>query len=447
MIDNEEKQLGNKNSGEELNSRGSLTAEGEGHKRKGSGTSPLPLVLALFALVGLTAVSTAAFFFLKSAQQDVRELENRIEEGFQGQGQLSDKLGELRTQLGTQADRIAQQQATFDEYAQLFRTERDHYELGRKEMLAAVNALQRRLGRSTSRWMAAEAEYLIRVANYRVQLESDAATALSALKAADERLRDSGDPLWTPVRNQLAEDIAALQAVTPLDREGVSARLFALSRQVERLKLSESLLSHPKKLAEQASQQEFSFDNLLRDGVKGFKSLLVVRRHNRPVTAMLPPEQEFFLGHNMRLQLEAARLALLRADQALFDASLKSAMAWLDAFYDREDTAVSVLRDGLSELAPIQVRPKLPDISASLALMRKQAEEADASPPPAPEEQGAPPLPVSPAQPGVVDRTGGALSPPVSQEQGFHVPALEPMAADKTGEAPPPPVKLRLVWM
>jgi len=348
----------------------------QGTKGKGRGFS-WALVLAVIALIALLAISAAAYFYLNSVQQELRDMARRVDESTSGQDRLSTELQTLSNRLVGQAEKIGHQQATFDEYAQLFRTERDHYELGRKEMLESVNSVQRRMGRSSSRWMAAEAEYLIRVANYQVQLEGDVTTALSALKSADERLRDSGDPLWTPVRNQLAVDIAALQAIQPLDREGISARLFALSRQVEKMKLSGALLSHPKKIAEQDSQPEFSFDRLLQDGIKGFKSLLVVRHHDRPVAAMLAPEREFFLGHNMRLQLESARLALLRRDQQLFDTALKTAREWLEAYYDLEDAGVTGMRDSLNELAGTQVRKELPDISASLALITKKTEESD----------------------------------------------------------------------
>ena len=46
--------------------------------------------------------------------------------------------------------------------------------------------------------------------------------------AADERLRDTADPLWTPVREVLAEDIARLKGLAPPDYVGLSARLAGL---------------------------------------------------------------------------------------------------------------------------------------------------------------------------------------------------------------------------
>lgn len=401
MSENEGKERMEKGaSGERAPMDTALSGAGEA-RAKGPGVSTWALSLAIASLLGLSAISTAAYFILRAERQGLQELEQRLAKASEEQVRLTAKLGELHDQVGAQGVRIGQQQTMFDEYAQMFRSESDRYELGRKEIQESVNGVLRRLGRSTSRWRAAEAEYLIRVANHRVQLENDVSTALSALMAADERLRDSGDPLWTPVRGQLAEDIAALQAIVPLDREGLSARLNALSKQVEKLKLSEAVLSHQQKTGEHRSKQEFSLDRILQDGLKGFRSLMVVRRHDKPVAAMLLPEQEFFLGQNMRLQLESARLALLRADQHLYDDSLRSVKEWLEGYYDAEDPVVAAMRQGLAELIGVRVRPELPDISAALALIKKKAAEADAA---------------TPSQ--VQDETSPETKPPFTQGKG-----------------------------
>lgn len=49
-------------------------------------------------------------------------------------------------------------------------------------------------------WLMAEAEYLVQLANHRLLLEKDVATAAVALKAADARLAEVADPALLHVR-------------------------------------------------------------------------------------------------------------------------------------------------------------------------------------------------------------------------------------------------------
>lgn len=61
-----------------------------------------------------------------------------------------------------------------------------------RELLNALRAAVDRRDRSD--WVAAEVEYLLRIANDRLRLQQDVGTALTALTAADERLRELGIP-------------------------------------------------------------------------------------------------------------------------------------------------------------------------------------------------------------------------------------------------------------
>ena len=91
------------------------------------------------------------------------------------------------------------------------------------ELRAAVADVHRRVGRSGTQWMIAEAEYLLRIANDRLILARDTNSARVALGLADQRLRDTKDPGWAGVREQIARDIARLSAFEAPDSAGISA--------------------------------------------------------------------------------------------------------------------------------------------------------------------------------------------------------------------------------
>jgi uroporphyrin-3 C-methyltransferase len=92
---------------------------------------------------------------------------------------------------------------------------------------------------------------------------------------------------------------------------------------------------------------------------------------------MLPPEREYFLRENLRLQLGAARLALLRDDAVQYRATLTTAQDWLEVYFAADSEKVRDLVTRLGELAAVDISPQLPDISASIRLLRQQLKLAE----------------------------------------------------------------------
>jgi uroporphyrin-3 C-methyltransferase len=75
------------------------------------------------------------------------------------------------------------------------------------------------------------------------------------------------------------------------------------------------------------------------------------------------------LKENLRLQLTAARLALLREDREAYQQALLTAAGWVKEWFDIEAQAVTAMAAGLEELAAVDIRPELPDVSTSLRLL------------------------------------------------------------------------------
>ena len=86
---------------------------------------------------------------------------------------------------------------------------------------------------------------------------------------------------------------------------------------------------------------------------------------------MLAPEQQYFLYENLRLQLAAARLALLRGEPAAWQGALQTARDWLQRHFDVETPAVRATLEAVDELLKVAVRPPIPDVSASLRRLRE----------------------------------------------------------------------------
>ncbi len=320
-----------------------------------------PLVLSLLALGLSIGLAATAYFSWHELQQlagaqagTETRLENRIEPLRSSLDSVGRTVRDEQQQIDSRLEKLAEEQQSVAD---------------RVSVLAAL------VGRSEQGWGLAEVEYLLRIANQRLQLQRDLKTAQLALQAADARLLELADPQFLNVREQLARELESLRAVAPVDVAGISAKLSALMETIDELVVRGSKYQPAEKTETVSSgtaatvQDWRELPALLWSSLS---SLFRIREHDKPVSPMLPPEREYFLRGNLRLQLSAARLALLRDDSVQYRATLTTTADWLEAYFPAEDARVKEFLQQLGQLSAIDVAPELPDISASLHLLRQQ---------------------------------------------------------------------------
>lgn len=357
-------------------------------------SSKLPLMLAGLSLVLVAGSFVFAYQYTQQATNDFAAINQRLSASLEQQAKLSRQLEAAQASVAEQNARMLEQQRItesqrdaldsaredFAAQERLLDEERLRMESREAELRATVADVHKRVGSSNTQWMVAEADYLMRVANARMTLARDADTAREALLLADQRLRDTRDPTWHPVREQLAREIAAIDSANLPDTAGLAAQLGAMSEQIPQLRLARATLGGPARTSEQPQEarSERTWDTLLDDLWVGFKDTVRIRRNDKPVQAMLAPDQQFFLYENLRLQLESARLAVARSDAKLFRDSLSNASAWLSNHFDMIDAPTSRLHKQTLQMMAINIRPALPDISQSLrTLEMRQKINAD----------------------------------------------------------------------
>ncbi len=210
--------------------------------------------------------------------------------------------------------------------------------------------------------------YLISIANHQAQLNNNAAAASAALEAADQRLSEANDPSLFTVRKSITDNIIALRRVAKLDVTSIALTLSRLEQEVSTLVLARSGSE------EKSTEERATADSSLVDDLDGFaskvwsdvKGLVVVRRGTGGHKPLLPPGQIFFLQQNLRLKLEAARIALLQRDSQLFQESLSMARQWINTYFDTEATSAANLLSSMAPYEGLELNPTLPDILNSL---------------------------------------------------------------------------------
>jgi uroporphyrin-3 C-methyltransferase len=257
------------------------------------------------------------------------------------------------------------------------------------ELEAALNRLRTRIGQDRRDWTVAEAEYLLAIANRRLQLEQDVRTALAALEIADARLMYLADPAYHPVREQIAIELRALRAVPQADRQGLALELSALASAVDSLSLPGAPKRSEIKSAASGEREINDWRSFISALWSDIKGLVTFRQGVDAAVPLLAPEQQYFLRTNLRLQLESARLALLQKESEVYRSALNDASAWLNTYFEPGDAATQGMKEALGRLQAEKIVTPLPDISTSLhtlrQLLKKQGRTAG---PEKPEENG-----------------------------------------------------------
>ena len=219
-------------------------------------------------------------------------------------------------------------------------------------------------------WLIAEAEYYMQIANAQLQLANNPHLAALALRMADERVVQLANPALTDVRRAISDELAALDVMEKPDLEGATLTLASLARVVESLPVRGT--TDAEEPSDVAADEEESGVGRAWTAVKGAMSGLVrVTPPDRAKLSVLTPDAEYFLRNNIALQLQSARLALLRGEQAVFEQAIDDTSALLDNFFDTQSTQVISTRATLDELRGSIFTTSAPDISGSLRLLRQ----------------------------------------------------------------------------
>jgi uroporphyrin-3 C-methyltransferase len=228
-------------------------------------------------------------------------------------------------------------------------------------------------GARRSGLLAAEAEYLTRLAAQRLALAHDPAGALTLLNAADAALRDIRDADVHAARAALAGDAARLRQTGSVDIESTYLRLAALPAQVERVADADAprrSASEPAAVSPAEATAQSGWWQRLTDELR---TLVNIRRVDAPLAPLVTRGEKQFAVQNFRLLIEQAQLALLLRQGSVFHHSLAQAGDWLDRLAAGDPVLRNAIRRELASLQALAPDTTMPDLGASLAGTRALA--------------------------------------------------------------------------
>jgi uroporphyrin-III C-methyltransferase len=202
-----------------------------------------------------------------------------------------------------------------------------------------------------------EADYLMSLAQIRLELFNDVDHAQRAMELADSQLAGVNDPKLARIRQTIAIELDALRAVPRIDAAGISAKLTALRIQIDKL---------PVQIGETGS-----------DGGRVARLLdryLVVRREGEVMPVV--GRSAWAVREGLKIEIERAQLALERRESDTYDAALQTADSLAKQALLIADLAVTRFFTELDSVRSHRINVQMPSLGAALIELRSSRGQA-----------------------------------------------------------------------
>ena len=345
-------------------------AEAGSQKRGGGLIAWLALVAAILALVAFGV----DFVGDRSAAGDSREDDAAVAAVESSVRAVQDSVASLQQNVTALSDQLAARDSEVAAIERRFSDRLRQFETVPGRMAAIEGSVSSLQGISTGArdaWLLAEAEYYMQIANAQLQLAGNPHLASLALGLADERLLQMANPALTDIRRALSLELRSLDAIEKPDTEGVTLTLASLAAVVDSLPLKQEVAVSDAKEESALDPELTGVERALASMKSAIDSTISVRRVDETMQPLIAPESQYFLRANLALQLQAARLAVLRGEETIFRQSLDDVASWLTEYFDTDSTSVRSSLQTIAEIRGSAFSVAMPDISESLCLLRQ----------------------------------------------------------------------------
>lgn len=311
------------------------------------------------AFVGLGLGTWAWWDGRETSQALTQNLGLKLAEQSKAQSQTAGQVEQMLKDLRESQNRVAQLEGKLAEF---------------QGQRVALEEMYRDLARAPDDWLLAEIEQTLNIASRELVLAANVRAALIALQTADQRLARADKLQVVQLRRAITQDMERLKALPLVDTVGISLKLDNL------MGLAATLpMAIPDKLAAgipavRDTRGEGQGENVAvrfgRDLWFELKQLIRIRELDNNDSALLSPQQSYFLRENLKLRLLSARTALIARDDVNYKEDVKLVREMLTKYFDPKAkvnvNALAMLKQFADN--PVSIAP--PDITASLNAVR-----------------------------------------------------------------------------
>lgn len=279
---------------------------------------------------------------------------------------LAKTLSSLQKQVTSDQTRLTNLQNSVEALQQSAQKSQDL--VGQQEQL--INEWRAVQKGDLEKWYAAEAQYLVKLANDHLQFTHNLSLAITLLKSADQVLQKIQSPNLIEIRKSLATDLAKLESVQQVDVTAIYLRLVALNNQVDQLPLPVNPLQENKASATiQTEPTELPWWKAgLQRTWQALRQIVIVRYNGSNTLPLVLPEEKAFLYQNLHAQLEEAMWGALHRNTNVYQASLARATSWAQQYFVQEAPVTKTLLQTLQTLHAMNLQPSTENLAATLTL-------------------------------------------------------------------------------
>lgn len=325
--------------------------------------SILFIILALLlALAGLAGAGYIWLQFEQYKQQSNASIKNAIDEVNNSlQNKLESKdiaqhISPIVSPLKNQLNSIQQNNADARQAREL--------------LSESTQKLFELYGRDKNGWQLAEVEYLLRIAQHRLVIENDFQGAEKTLQAADAKISEIADPGLLAVRVAISDERVLLQTRKRPDLVGIVLSLSRIIKQIPHLDLS----ANNKEGA--VATKNSSLTEVTRDptapwqeqAVQFIKGLVKVEPLKKSIAT--PAVSLINAVNTLEENLKLAKWAVLERDQQQYQQLVAQSHVLFKRYFDANNNYHTETNNELERLLTLEIRPKLPDISGSLTVLK-----------------------------------------------------------------------------
>lgn len=239
-----------------------------------------------------------------------------------------------------------------------------------------LDELMQSLSRSRDENLVVDIEAALRLAQQQAQLTGSVEPLLASLKSAEQRVARAAQPRLALLQRALAHDIDRVKSAAVSDTPTMLIKLDELVRLADGLPLVNDVRSpvagKPLPPTQNPVAQSW-WHRPVQLVVNEAKNLVRVRKVANPESALLSPEQSFFVRENLKLKLLNARLGLLSRQIDAARADLGVAQDTLNKYFDVSarptQTATALLQQLQQQMRNLQ----LPRVDETLTVLATAA--------------------------------------------------------------------------
>lgn len=215
----------------------------------------------------------------------------------------------------------------------------------------------------------AELEYLIRLANTRLEATRDVKATTKLLTLAQTNIQALNDTSLSPLSEAIDKDLITLQQASLPNLEDLWLKVSTIIDQTTKLSPETITANNQKEMRQSQEKQPITsgisaWKQRFLESLEAIKDFVKIRHSTQQIEPLLSETQKGLIQENLRSLLEQMRLAILTTEDGIYQHTVQNTQQWLSRYYGDADPTIKEIKNTLNMLSAIQLRPALPKMTS-----------------------------------------------------------------------------------